>query len=127
MLSKPTQQLTRLAPLHEAFACIDALAGPVPARKVDVVNAARHVLAADVTAAAPLPPRPLALCDGWAVESQRVSDAGPYAPIPLEPPPTWVDAGAPLPDGADAVLAPEVVVMTNGMAEAIGAASAGDN
>lgn len=127
MLSKPTQHLTRLTPLHEAFACIDAIAKPVPARKVDVIHAAGQVLAADVMAACPLPPHALALCDGWAVESQRVTDAGSYAPIPLTPPPTWVDAGAPLPDGADAVLAPEAVVMTNGVAEAIGAASAGDN
>jgi molybdopterin biosynthesis enzyme len=127
MLSKPTQLLTRLAPLHEAFACIDAIAMPVPARKVAVIHAAGQVLAADVTAARPLPPHALALCDGWAVESHRVSDAGSYAPIPLMPPPTWVDAGTPLPDGADAVLAPEAVVMANGMAEAIGAASAGDN
>jgi molybdopterin molybdotransferase len=127
MLSKPTQQLTRLAPLHEALACIDAIAKPVRARKVDVAHAAGQVLAVDVTAARRLPPHALALCDGWAVESQRVGDAGPYAPIPLVPPPTWVDAGVPLPDGADAVLAPEAVILANGMAEAIGPASAGDN
>jgi molybdopterin molybdotransferase len=127
MLSKPTQRLTRLTPLSEAFACIDAIAKPVQARKVDVVRAAGQVLAADVIASRPLPPRALALCDGWAVESHRVSDASSYAPIPLMPAPTWVDAGTPLPDGADAVLAPEALVMTNGMAEAIGAASAGDN
>src|SRR5205807_557795 len=52
---------------------------------------------------------------------------GPYAPIALAPPPAWVDAGASLPDGADAVLAPEALVLANGMAEAIGPASAGDN
>ena len=55
MLSKPTQHLTRLTPLHEVFACIDAIAKPVPARKVDVIHAAGQVLAADVMAACPLP------------------------------------------------------------------------
>src|SRR5262249_10627674 len=127
MLSEPVQRLTRLAPLREVFACIDAIASPVAAREVEVAQAVGLVMAADVAAATPVPPRALALRDGWAVASGRVSDAGPHAPAPLVPPPAGIEAGAPLPDATDAVLEPEAVVMTNGMAEAVAAAAAGDH
>src|SRR5262249_18889201 len=55
------------------------------------------------------------------------ADAGPYAPAPLAPPPAWVECGEALPAGADAVLAPDAVASTDGVAEALAAASAGDH
>ena len=71
---------------------------------------------------APVPAVPIALTDGWAVRADRVADAGPYAPVLLDPAPAWVDAGAAMPREADAVLPPDAV--TGGEAHA--AATAGD-
>ena len=76
---------SRLAPLAEVLARVDALARPVEARAVDVAAAGRRVLAADVSVAQALPASAIALRDGWAVRSDLVSDAGPYAPVALTP------------------------------------------
>ena len=38
----------------------------------------------------------VALHDGWAVRSDLVLDAGPYAPVPLAPAPAWVEVGEPV-------------------------------
>src|SRR5215475_10907764 len=118
------QRLLRLAPLAEIQARIAAVAQPVPARDIDLADACGRVLAADVAVAAPLPSRALALRDGFAVASHSVTDAGPYAPVPVAP--VWVETGAPLPPAADAVLAPDAVTVTDGRAEAVAAAGAGD-
>ncbi|HKA74719.1 MAG TPA: molybdopterin-binding protein [Xanthobacteraceae bacterium] len=118
------QRLLRLAPLAEIQARIAAVAPPVPAREIDLADACGRVLAADVAVAAPLPPQALALRDGFAVASHSVTDAGPYAPVPVAP--VWVETGAPLPPAADAVLAPDAVTVTDGRAEAVAAAGAGD-
>ena len=55
-----------------------------------------------------------------------VADAGPYAPMPLNPVPAWVNAGEALPGGADAVLPGDAVTVNGGMAEAHTSATAGD-
>jgi molybdopterin biosynthesis enzyme len=60
------------------------------------------------------------------VRSDSVFDASAYAPVPLSPNPCWVEAGEPLPPGADAVLAPDAVAMTGQAAEAIAPANPGD-
>ena len=127
MPSRSNQRVTHLAPLEEVYAFIDAVARPVEPREVAVSQASGRVLAADAVVAAPAPARALALRDGWAVASERVADAGPYAPAPLAPPPAWVECGEALPGGADAVLAPDAVALTDGVAEALAAASAGDH
>ena len=57
----------------------------------------------------------LALRDGWAVSSALAQDAGPYAPMGL-PAATWVDAGTPLPAGADAVAEIDAVMVRDGRA-----------
>ena len=44
MLSEPTQRLTRLAPLPEAFARMDAIANPVPAVDLDGLRRRTRVL-----------------------------------------------------------------------------------
>ena len=121
------QRVTRLATLAEVHARIDAIVQPVAPRQMPVWEAVGHVLGEDAKAAAPAPPHPVALCDGWAVASDRVADAGPYAPMPLDPAPAWVDCGDALPDGTDAVLAPDAVTQTDGLAEALASASPGEN
>jgi molybdopterin molybdotransferase len=124
--SGPQQLLSRLAPLPQAFACIDALARPAAPREVELAAAGGRVLAADVVVAAALPATTIALRDGWAVKSDRVSDAGSYAPQPLDPAPAFVEVGAAMPRDADAVLPPDAVTMRDGVAEALAPAVPGD-
>ena len=123
----PIQRLSRLAPLEEIYARIDALAKPVTLRELPVGQAVGLVLGKDATVSASVPPRAIALCDGFAVASDRVIDAGPYAPVLLEPAPAWIESGDPLPAGADAVLPPDAVASSNGVAEVLAAASPGEN
>lgn len=60
-------------------------------------------LAADLVTPTPIPAVATAIRDGWAVRAADTAGASPYSPAPL-PAASWVEAGAPLPDGADAVL-----------------------
>ena len=123
---EPPQRVSRLAPLGQVAARIDAIAAPVAAQAIDLGAALGRVLAEDVTVSASIPAAPVAINDGWAVRSDLVLDAGPYAPVPLVPTPAWVEVGEPLPAAADAVLPPDAVVATAGMAEAHAGATAGD-
>jgi molybdopterin molybdotransferase len=122
---EPQQVLSRLAPLSEATARIDAVP-PVAQREVDLNAAAGRVLAADVFVDAPVPPAPIALRDGWAVRADAVSDAGAYAPQPLVSPPPLLETGDPLPVDADTVLPPDAVTLRGGVAEATASAAPGE-
>jgi molybdopterin biosynthesis enzyme len=93
---------------------------------MEIDAAVGQVLARDVKGGALLPPRPIALRDGWAVTSATVADATAYAPVPLMPNPRWLNSGDALPDDADAILPADAVTMTNGAAEACAAATPGD-
>ncbi len=110
-----------MTPLADVLARVAALVRPLGPRGVALQDAEGRVLAEDVFAG-PWPAALMALTDGWAVRADEVADAGPYAPVVLSAPPTWVDAGAPMPPGTDAVLAPDAVTG----AEAHAAATAGD-
>jgi len=123
---EPPQRVSRLAPLAHVEARIAAIAVPVAPQAIDLGAALGRVLAEDVTVSAPIPAAPVALTDGWAVRSDLVLDAGSYAPVPLVPAPAWVEVGQPLPAATDAVLPPDAVVTTAGMAEAHASATAGD-
>lgn len=118
------QRVARLAPLSEIYACLRSIA-PVAPRTIDVQAAAGRVLAVDAVVPAPVPTSSVALRDGWAVRADTVTDASPYAPLPLAPTPPWVEAGDPLPHPADAVLAPDDVAVTGTTAEALASAIAG--
>src|SRR5499426_990462 len=118
------QRLLRLAPLAEIQARIVAIAQPVPPCDIDLADACGRVLAEGLAVAAPLPAHALALRDGFAVASHSVTDAGPYAPVPVAP--VWVETGSPLPPAADAVLAPDAVMVGDGRTEAVAAAGAGE-
>jgi molybdopterin biosynthesis enzyme len=116
------QRITGLTPIAQVLARVAALAHPVAPREPPLADAEGRVLAADVTVTAPVPAAPTALTDGWAVRADRVADAGPYAPVLLDPAPTWVDAGATMPRDTDAVLPPDAVTG----AEVHAATTAGD-
>jgi molybdopterin molybdotransferase len=119
-----TQRISRLTPLNAVLACVDARVEPVTPRACSLVSAQGRVLAADVTASK-LPPVSIALRDGFAVAAGAMADASPYAPVPLTPP-QQVDAGEPMPEGADAVLPLDAVTFAGDRAEAIAAVVPGD-
>jgi molybdopterin molybdotransferase len=127
-MSPPTetlQRISRLAPLAELLARIEAVA-PVAARGIEPAAAVGGTLAVDAVAASVCPPSAVAIRDGWAVSSVLVSDAGPYAPAPLSPPPSWVETGDAMPAGSDAVLPLDAVTVTKAGAEAHASAVPGE-
>ena len=73
-----------------------------------------------------LPPHPIALRDGFAVEAAAIADASPYAPLPFASPPRRIDAGEPLPAGTDAVAPLDAVMLRGDRAEAIAAVAPGE-
>src|SRR5689334_6098369 len=102
------QRIARLTPLADVLARIDAVVKPVVPRALPAVEAVGRVIAGDVSVA--LHPRvPLALRDGWAVSSELTTDASAYAPVPLTAA-SWIDAGRPMPAGADAIASHVVVL-----------------
>jgi molybdopterin molybdotransferase len=123
---KASQRIAKFIPLAEACAKIDVLAAPVEARDVILENGLGNFLAAHVLAPETLPPRAIALRDGWAVRSDAILDAGPYAPAPLSVTPPWVEAGDTVPAGIDAILPPESVVLKEHGAEALANAAPGE-
>jgi molybdopterin molybdotransferase len=98
---------------------------------VDLHEAAGRVLAADVIANVAVPPFDRAAMDGYALRGEETFGAGPYSPLEFEvvgqalPGRPYGDellagqavrimTGAPLPQGADAVLQAEDAVEENG-------------
>jgi molybdopterin biosynthesis enzyme len=120
-----TQRISHLTPLGAILASIGSRVEAVTPRACSLASAHGRVLAADVMASK-LPPRPVALRDGFAVAASAVADAGSYTPVPFAPPPPRVDAGEPMPAGTDAVLPLDAVTLHGDRAEAIAAISPGE-
>ncbi|WP_128564405.1 molybdopterin-binding protein [Methylobacterium crusticola] len=98
-----------LLPLAGAVARLTAGLVPVAPEFLPPGHAAGAAAAHDVVLEAGLPPRRLALRDGWAVSAAAVVGASPYGPVRLERAPAWIEAGEALPEGTDALLAPDAV------------------
>ena len=120
------QRIARLTSLADVLARIDALVTPVEPREAKVVAAHGCVLAVDVASPSGRPASALALRDGFALRAEDAAEAGGYAPAQLAGPPARVDVGDPLPLGADAVAAVDVVVARRGRYEALAPVAAGD-
>ena len=121
-----TQRIARLTPLADVLTSFDLSVGPVAPRRETVAQAVGLTLAADAVAAADHPQAALALRDGFAVRSELTLDASSYAPAPLSPPPLRVDAGEPMPPGADAVAPLDAVEIRSAQASALAAVTAGE-
>ena len=96
--------MTRLTPLDDALArWLEGVrpAEPHAASPLDAIGAA---LADPVRLSGPLPPAAVALRDGWPVASAETVGATGYAPAFLSAEPCWLQAGDPVPPGADAIL-----------------------
>jgi molybdopterin biosynthesis enzyme len=111
------QRIARLTPLDSVLALIESRIKPVPPKTICVATARRLTLAEDV-AASPQPAQAIALRDGFAVDAGAIGDAGPYAPVPLTLTARRIDAGDPMPDGTDAVLPLDAVMLRGKSAEA---------
>jgi molybdopterin molybdotransferase len=119
------QRITRLTPLREVLALIDAHVSAVKPQRWAAIEARGYTLAEDVIAGM-CPRQPIALRDGYAVDSTAVADAGAYAPVPLAFPPPRIEVGEPLPDGADAILPFDAVACRGDHIDAIAAVAAGE-
>lgn len=115
---------TRRTPVEEAWRWIDRHIQPLPSEMVTIWQAAGRVLAEEVVSARPLPAFDRAMMDGYAVRASDTQGASPLSRLPLRivgqagpgrPAGVQVEAGqavtimtgAPLPEGADAVLPAE--------------------
>jgi len=119
------QRISRLTPLSAILALIEARLGAVEPRSCPLAAAAGRILAEDVKVPA-CPPGAIALHDGFAVNAAAVADAGPYSPVQFPSMPRRINAGEPMPQGADAVLPLDCIVLRGDRAEAVGAAAAGE-
>ncbi len=119
------QRISRLTPLSAVLSIIDRRVVPVAPRQNPRPLSVGAVLAQDVSAPS-LPPAPVALRDGYAVEAAAIADAGAYAPVPFRANPKRVDAGEPMPPGTDAVTPFDAVIFRNDRAEAVAAIAPGE-
>jgi len=119
------QRIAHLTPLSAVLTLIEENVQPVAPETVPVAVARGLTLAEPVKATAGRPAAAVALRDGWAVTAAATSDAGIHAPVPL-PAAQRIDAGAPLPPGADAVAPLEAVAGEAGAAQAIMAVAPGE-
>ena len=109
-------------------AALDAVPGPLPPVVVPLQQALGRVMAEDLVATSPLPPFAASIKDGYAVRSRELADAASKSPgkdgegsalvfpvafealagasSPPLPPNSvaYISTGAPLPEGADAVV-----------------------
>lgn len=116
------QTISRLTPLADVLAALDAV-GPVMAREANAATGG--VLAEDVRVGL-RPAGALALIDGWAVNAETTRDAGSYAPAILPCVPERIDAGEPMPKGADSVAPLNSIAVKAGLAEALVAVTPGE-
>jgi molybdopterin molybdotransferase len=119
------QRIARLTPLDAILALIEAQVGVVQPSKCPLALARGQTLAEDVVVAQ-LPPAPIALRDGFAVEAGAIADAGPYSPLPLASKPPRVDAGDELPGGTDAVAPLDAISERGDRAEAVASIAPGE-
>jgi molybdopterin biosynthesis enzyme len=119
------QRIGRLTPLADVLAAVAGIE-PVAPRDMAIGKAQGCVLAADVLAKDAWPAAPVALRDGWAVDSDATRDAGPYAPLTLQLPPERVDAFAVLPPGADAVAPLDAVTALGGVMQVMAPVAPGE-
>jgi molybdopterin biosynthesis enzyme len=119
------QRISRLTPLADVLACIEARLRPVEPVCASLSAALGRTLASNVVTAAPIPPAPLALRDGWAVDSELTRDAGPHAPAPLVAA-ERIDVAQPLPADSDAVAPLDAVTLRTGAAHALAPVGPGE-
>jgi molybdopterin molybdotransferase len=119
------QRITRLTPLSAILALIESRVGAVKPGRCLLAQGPGCTLAEDVVAPL-LPPAPIALRDGYAVDAAAIADANSQAPVQFAAMPRRVDVGEAMPAGTDAVLPLDAVTWRGDRAEAIAAAAPGE-
>ncbi len=119
------QRIVRLTPLADVLALL-ARVLPAASREAPLAEARGHILADDVVATATRPLAPLAGRDGWAVDADATRDAGPYAPMVLQPSAQRIDAFTPLPPNTDAVAPIDAVSVMGGMMQIMSPVAPGE-
>jgi molybdopterin molybdotransferase len=119
------QRIARLMPLDDVVRRIAERVHPAAPRKMHTTAAPGATLAQDVVVTGPHPAVPLALIDGWAVQAELTTDAGPYAPTVL-PQLREVAAGETLCPDSDAVAPLEAVTWRGGNGEVHAAMTPGE-
>lgn len=119
------QRIIRLTPLSAVLALIEARVEAVKSERRELAQALGCMLAEDVVAQQ-LPRSSIALRDGFAVEAAAVADASSYAPVPLSSKSRLIESGETMPEGSDAVLPLDAVVLYGDHAEAIGSVTSGE-
>jgi molybdenum cofactor synthesis domain-containing protein len=122
---------------EEAWNRISARVAPLPAVSCDISETLGHVLAADVVATENMPPFAASAMDGYAVlaadrtGARRVvgeQDAGPKQDLQVKVgTAVRIMTGAPLPDGADAVVRVEDTTERDGLVEVLAEVEVGEN
>jgi molybdopterin biosynthesis enzyme len=120
------QRITRLTPLADVLALIDARVKPVAPHERVIDTADNCVLAEDVVVEKALPTAVRALRDGYAVDAEISSDASSYAPVPLATPPVRVDLGDVVPNTTAAVAPLDAVIERDGHWEAMAPVASGE-
>lgn len=130
--------------VEEAFRTIRAQLRPLPAERVPLIEAAGRVLAEAIVAPANIPPFDNSAMDGYAVRTADLTAATELDPVPLEvvgaiaagaaggPPvepgtAVRIMTGAPLPDGADAVIMREETREFDHRIEALASVALGEH
>jgi len=114
-----TQRLpASLTPLDVALAGLLQRVEPVAPVELPLADALGCV-AAEVPPLKPLPPRGVAVGDGWALRARDLVGASSYSPLPLSASPVWVDAGDPMPEGCDCVIPADCVDQTGPLPQAL--------
>jgi molybdopterin molybdotransferase len=119
------QRISRLTPLKAVLAGIDAQIAAVKPQRCSVATTLGLTLAEDIVSPQ-RPEHPIALRDGVAVEAAAIADASSYAPLSLPQPIRRIDVGERMPEGTDAVLPLDAVVLRGKQAEAVAAVTAGE-
>jgi molybdopterin molybdotransferase len=121
-----SQRIGRLTPLAAIRELIASRVRATKPGQIDRARALGATLAADAIAPE-RPARAIALRDGFAVPAAAVADASSYAPVPLTVTAARIDVGGALPNGTDAVLPLDAVVLRGTSAEAIASVAPGDH
>jgi molybdopterin molybdotransferase len=107
-----------LTPLEVALAALLHRLEPVAATALPLAETLGCV-AADMPPLRAHPPRDIAVADGFALQSRDLVGASSYSPLPLARPPTWVEAGDPMPDRCDCVVDADSVDRTGPIAQVL--------
>ena len=120
------QRITLLTPLDDVLARIAGCVNPIGAQWIDdLASALGRTVAEDIRAEMPIPPRAIALRDGWALSSPLTVDAGPYAPAHV-PAAIRLDVGEMLPTDADSVAPLDAVLQGDGEAQVVSPVTFGE-